>query len=307
MEQIAFRAMGCQMLAVLDGADTAMHVLNQVPGWFEEWEQELSRFRPDSDLNRLNRSAGQPVRVTATLWRVLQLARWAARHSDGLVTPTVLPALLAAGYRVSFREDMCTQVEPWHVRLEHASADWRRISFNRRAHSVTLPPGLELDLGGVAKGWAAGEAVSRLRAYGPVLVDAGGDIAVSGPRTDGSPWPVGVANPASGEEPLALLALFQGGVATSGRDYRRWRQGDRWQHHIIDPRTGQPAATDVLTVTVVAASVPEAEVAAKVALMLGSRGGLAWLERRPSLAAMLVLEDGQVVQSSRFADYMWKE
>jgi thiamine biosynthesis lipoprotein len=99
--------------------------------------------------------------------------------------------------------------------------------------------------------------------------------------------------------------IERGGVATSGKDYRRWQLDSVWQHHIIDPRTGLPAQTDVLTATVIAPSAVEAEVAAKVALISGSRAGLEWLEADPTLAGMLVLEDGQRIYSQRIHEYLW--
>jgi thiamine biosynthesis lipoprotein len=138
-------------------------------------------------------------------------------------------------------------------------------------------------------------------------MDAGGDVAVSGPMADGSPWPIGVANPLVADETLGVLLLRGGAVATSGRDYRRWRRGDSEQHHIIDPRTGQPAQTDVLAATVVGPNGVAAEVGAKVVLILGSAAGLAWLEARPDLAGLLVLADGQVIHSSRMAAYWYDE
>lgn len=137
---------------------------------------------------------------------------------------------------------------------------------------------MRLDLGGIAKGWAADIAAQRLAKAGPALIDAGGDIAVSGPMADGSPWPIAIANPFAPEDSLGLLLLVRGAVATSGRDYRRWTRGGVEQHHIIDPRTGQPAQTDVLSATIVAPDGPAAEMAAKVALILGSQAGLAWLD-----------------------------
>jgi thiamine biosynthesis lipoprotein len=146
--------------------------------------------------------------------------------------------------------------------------------------------------------------MQRLRQLGPTLIDAGGDIAVSGPRADGSPWPIGVANPFAPGEMLELLLTVCGGVATSGRDYRRWRQGAVWRHHIIDPRSGQPAATDVLSATVIAPQLCAAEVGAKVALILGSVEGLAWIEARPHLAGLLVCADGTVIRSSRLAQFV---
>jgi thiamine biosynthesis lipoprotein len=307
--------MGCQMLAVIDADDARADArLTQVPAWFAAWEQHLSRFRPDSELARVNARAGQPVRVSPVFWTVLRTAVWAARQSDGLVTPAVLEALEVAGYDRTFdalrlRDDgnMETQVadqdSPIGIRAA-SDHDWHAIRFSRRGRTITLPPGMRLDLGGVAKGWAGAQAVQRLRQLGPALVDAGGDIAVSGPRADGSPWPIGVTNPFAPQEILELLLVARGGVATSGRDHRRWRQGAVWRHHIIDPRSGQPAATDVLSATVIAPQLCAAEVGAKVALILGSVDGWAWIEARAHLAGLLVRADGTVIRSTRLARFV---
>jgi thiamine biosynthesis lipoprotein len=171
---------------------------------------------------------------------------------------------------------------------------------------VRLPPGARLDLGGVAKGWAADRAARRLGATGPALVDASGDIAASAPPRGAPGWAIGVADPGDPGGQLALLCLARGGVATSGRDYRRWRRAGRWWHHLIDPRTGLPAETDVVSATVVAPTALDAEVAAKVALLLGQRVGLAWLEARPWLAGLLVGPDGRVATSRRWSRHLWR-
>jgi thiamine biosynthesis lipoprotein len=315
MRQITFRAMGCQILAVIDTNDARADAwLAQVPAWFATWEQHLSRFRTESELARVNAGAGRPVQVSPVFWAVLQAALWAARQSRGLVTPVVLDALEAAGYDRTFdalglmgdgnvAAGTAHQGSPVVARPSSAQ-DWRAIRLSPRDRTITLPAGMRLDLGGIAKGWAATRAVERLRQLGPTLVDAGGDIAVSGPRADGSPWPIGVANPFAPEEILELLLVARGGVATSGRDYRRWRQGAVWRHHIIDPRSGQPAATDVLSATVIAPQLCAAEVGAKVALILGSEEGLAWIEARPHLAGLLVRGDGTVIRSARLARFI---
>lgn len=302
MQRLEFRAMGCHMLAVIDRDDERADAqLRAVPGWFEEWEQQLSRFRADSDLSRLNAAAGRPVAVAPALWKVIRLALDAARQSDGLVRPTVLDALEAAGYDRSF---VSIARDSAGLPAPAAPPDWRAIEIDQRASTVMLPAGVRLDLGGVAKGWAAEQAVRRLAATGPALVDAGGDIAISGPMADGLAWPIAIANPLVADATLGLLRIVQGAVATSGRDYRHWRKGGAEQHHIIDPRTGCPADTDVLAATVVAPDGPLAEVAAKVALILGSRAGLAWLDQRPTLAGLLVLADGRVLRSRRLDAYI---
>ncbi len=303
MQQLEFRAMGSQMLALIDSdAAEARAALAQVPHWFATWEARLSRFRADSELMLVNRAAGQPVAVSDTLWAVLRVALDAAHDSGGLVTPTVLSAVEQAGYDRSF-DTLPSALAPAAAPAT-AAPDWRAIRLDAQTQSVTLPRGARLDLGGVAKGWAAEQAARRLGEHGPALVDAGGDIAIGDPRADGSPWLIGVADPFAPDRDLAALDVIRGGVATSGRDYRRWQQGDVWRHHIIDPRTGQPAATDLMSVTVVAPSTSEAEMAAKSALILGSVGGLAWLEGRRGLAALLIRDDGATLATRTLADYL---
>ena len=312
MHEMTFRAMGCQMTALID-ADTpeAVAALAQVPEWFEAWEQALSRFRPDSELNRLNDQPGVDVPVSSTLWEVVEQAFAAWHASDGLVTPTQLAALVAAGYDRTFEavpKDGSAAAEPeWPTPRPALRPDIgvaQTVTRDGQARRLRLAPGARLDLGGVAKGWAADMTVARLSAFGPALMDAGGDIAVSGPRLGEAAWVVGVANPFFPDDALDNVQLSsRGGVATSGRDYRRWQRNGRWYHHIIDPRTGQPAETDVLTATVIAPSTARAEVAAKVALILGSQAGLAWLAARPELAGCLVLDDGRQIRTESFAAY----
>ncbi len=302
MEQIQFRAMGCQINALVDapGAD-----LGPVIEWFAEWEQQLSRFRPASELMRLNRRGGRPAVVSQPLWEVLQLALEAAEWSDGLVVPTVLDAVLAAGYDRSFDQLARSSAGQRPAGPQNRPSVWRSIRCLAHGRQVRLPGGAALDFGGIAKGWAADTAARRLGELGPALVDVGGDIAASDPQLDGSGWPIGVPHPQRPDEQIALLWLAGGGVATSGRDRRRWQVDGVEQHHIIDPRSGHPARTDVLSATVIAPSAADAEVAAKAALILGSRAGIDWLDQRPLLAGMAVCEDGSVVASRRWREYHW--
>jgi thiamine biosynthesis lipoprotein len=319
MERLEFKAMGCSMMAVLDAEGlVARRELARVPDWFEAWERSLSRFRPGSELARLNNRAAQgqsrPFKVSVVLWSALRASLHAARYTTGLVTPTLLDALVAAGYDRTFEElpaatgrsGLSIAAQPV---LGIAGSEWREIRCEARTHTVRLPPEVHLDLGGTAKGWAAQRAARRLaaRTGAPALVDAGGDIAASGPMQGGSPWPVAVADPHETERDIEVLNLGAGmhGIATSGRDYRRWQRGSTHQHHIIDPRTGRPALTDVLSVTVIAPTLLEAEAAAKVVLIMGSGAGMTWLESQHELAGLLVLDGGEVLRSNRLNDYVW--
>ena len=295
--RIEFRAMGCQMAAVIESGElAAQERLDQVPAWFETWEAVLSRFRAGSELNRLNDSAGEAVPVSSVLWEVVQVALLAARRSRGMVTPAILPALEAAGYDRSFEQ---LDEAPTGLQPQPAGQvpDWRSIEFNPGRRTIRLPLGMRIDLGGVGKGWAARRAANRLAVFGPALVEAGGDIAVSGPRQGGRPWQIGVADPRDPESDIATMFVLRGGVATSGQDHRRWTRGGVWQHHLIDPRTGSPATTDVLSATVWADSLEQAEVAAKVIILLGGRSGLDWVKQQRNHEALVVLVDGTCVRS----------
>jgi len=307
MKRLQFHAMGSRMLAILDSSSPAAgSVLQNVPGWFEQWEQALSRFRLDSELSLLNRSEGQPVSVSDTLWDVFHAARQAEQDTDGLVRPTVLDALLRAGYDRSF-DMLPLRGETAPVGLMTFSPLTTEITWDESTHTLCLPEGTHLDLAGVAKGWAAEKAAGHLKHYGPALVDAGGDIAISAPRPGGQPWPVGIRDPFQPENHFETLHIKYGGVATSGIDYHRWQMGEKWNHHIIDPRSGLPADTDLLTVTVVAQDAIRAEAAAKAVLILGSAAGMDWLESDPALAGILVLQSGETHYSDRIRNYLWRE
>ncbi|KAB8145811.1 FAD:protein FMN transferase [Chloroflexia bacterium SDU3-3] len=305
MGEIAFRAMGSHMLAIVERLPDDAPLLRQVPAWFQGWELVLSRFLPESELSWVNRRAGRATVVSPVLAEVLALALDVAQATGGLVTPTVLGALEGAGYDRDFAQVRDVLVQPPHAPA--AVPDWRTVKLDRCRRTVLLPEGVRLDLGGVAKGWAAKAALARLAPYGPALVDAGGDIAVGAPPAPEGLWPVAVASPLAPSEDLDMLMLAHVGVATSGRDLRRWLRGGLPQHHLIDPATARPAVTDVLSATVVAPDLTMAEAAAKLALLRGSEAGLAWLESRPGLAGLLVLEDGTVRTSQRMSLYRWAD
>ena len=299
-----FRAMGGEMLAILEGnTDSPPSILEEVPHWFEAWEQSLSRFRTDSELSRLNRTFDQPVEVSDTLWDVFQYALSAETITNGLVTPTVLDAMLEAGYDQSF--DTLPRYQSQHgLQVLSAVNPLSVVTWDERSQTICLPYGVRLDFGGVAKGWAAHQTAERLKEYGSALMNAAGDIAISGPLASGEPWQIGVRNPFESDKDFETLKLNRCGVATSGRDRRRWSRDGIPRHHIIDPHTGQSAETDVITATIVAPTVMEAEAAAKAVLILGGEEGLKWIESDPVLAGIIILENGHTFYSQRINEYL---
>lgn len=303
IHRLAFRAMGTDMLACVDtDSDQPPAQLADVPRWFTDWEQTLSRFRPDSELARLNQ-ADRPVQVSDTLWQVFHSALAAGQLTEGLVTPTVAEAVIAAGYDRDFAQMEKSQSstgKPAHV------SSLAALTWDGPTRTIQLPAGVHLDFGGIAKGWAAGEAMKRLSQAGPALMNCGGDIALSGALLNGDPWEIGVYKPFDRESEYLEMLYFQRacGVASSATDRRRWTQDGQTRHHIIDPRTGQPAQTDVVHATVVAPSPVEAEAAAKSVLIRGSMDGLDWLEAHPELAGLLILESGEILYSQRIVEFL---
>lgn len=294
MHERHFRAMGTDVgIWLWSTHPDAGAALDSIPGVIEAAEQDLSRFRKDSGLCKLNGRAGKgPQPVSQTLAEVCESALEAARSTDGLFDPTILPALLAAGYDATFAE-VSAASQAGKKRAGAAPAvrpNWADIAVARGA--ISLPAETAIDLGGIAKGWIVDKVADSLRPFGPALVDAGGDVRATG-KASGLPWPVAVADPHRPERDLALVELADEAIATSSVGRRRWRVGEEWMHHIIDPRTQRPSTSDVHTVSVVGESARAAEVQAKVVLLLGSEAGAADLEARGA-SAVVVLLDGTV-------------
>jgi thiamine biosynthesis lipoprotein len=233
---------------------------------FERLEALLSRFRPDSELSALNRAG--TLDAGEDLVAVTALAVEARERTGGLFDPTVHDALVAAGYDCTFD----------HMPVDGENRPPRRCGGEARIDGsrIELEPGFRLDLGGIAKGYAVDRAAAILAQAGPALVNAGGDIAGRDRL-----WPVGVET----SRGQITLGLEDGALATSGRDRRRWRRGAAEAHHLIVPRTGAPAESEYVRVTVTTPNAVEAEVLAK-AVFLGAR---------PTGPAVLVTADGRTV------------
>jgi FAD:protein FMN transferase len=281
IEAHAFRAMGTDIeLLVRSSNGGASDAFDAVEAEFERLEQIMSRFRPDSELSQLNRAG--TLEVSADLAHVIELALAARQQTGGRFDPCVHDALVAAGYDRTFAEvaldgAVTPQVEP--ICGGGVSVD---------GHRVELEDGAKLDLGGIGKGYAAERAADILAACGPCLVDAGGDIAVRGGHT----WPVGVET----GEGVVTLALERGALATSGSDRRRWTRGGEERHHLIDPRTGRSAESDVLRVTVFADDAVQAEVLAKLLFFAGAEEA-----RESDATAIVVTRTGETILTGGFA------
>lgn len=222
-----------------------------------------SRFRSDSELSAVNAGAGQWVEVSWGFVAVLSACLTAADRTGGLVDPTLGTAIKAAGY-----DDWADQPTPTKATAQPGR--WRGVGIRPGRHEaqVLIPAGTALDLGSVAKAWLADRLAHAVARSGyEVCANMGGDIRVIAD----SPWTVW-ADPEVAGVPATAIALTDAGLATSGTGHRRWDGG----HHLIDPRTGRPAATPWHTVSVVAASAADANTAATAGVILGEDGP-AWM------------------------------
>jgi thiamine biosynthesis lipoprotein len=265
---------------------------------FETWEACLSRFRPDSELARLNASGGRETAVGPLLLDVVETALRAARATDGLFDPTLLRPLVAAGYDRTF-EDVPAD-GPDDAADPGFTGGWHQVGVDRHRGTMTLPVGAGIDVGGIAKGMAVDAAVADLAASGisPVAVDAGGDLAVRGLPPGLRTWPIRVELP---EGRHRVVAIASGALATSSVGRRRWTRGGQERNHLIDPRTAMPVASDGWSATVAADTCARAEVAAKVALLLGSDAAGAFLVRH-GLTGLFVRRDGTQLAMGTWID-----
>jgi thiamine biosynthesis lipoprotein len=261
-----------------------------------EIDQSCSRFRPDSELSRLQQSAGREVRISPVLATALRAALRGARLSDGAVDPTVGTAVKLIGYRDDFDQMAGDGAAiPLVVR---PVPGWQRLRFDEARGTVVVPPGVELDLGSTAKALASDLAAAAAhRATGAgVLVSLGGDVAVAGePPTTG--WQIRVAEDSSSPPDAhgETVVIRSGGVATSSTTVRRWTRGGIVLHHIVDPLTGLPAAGRWRTVTVVAGDCLDANIAATAAIVRADRA-VPWLTSL-GLPSRLVDRRGAVVRT----------
>ena len=286
LARVAFPAMATEVTLLVPEASAADALL-LTGELFATWETTLTRFRPGSELSRLNAAAGRPVPVGSLLFEVVQAALDAARATRGLFDPTILRGLERLGYDRTFAE--VAPDAPATGAPAGTGAAWRGVRLDRDARTITLPAGTGIDLGGIAKGMAVDAAVARLATAGisPLMVDAGGDLRVLGSPPGGLGWPVDAAG-------RGTVTLTAGALATSGIARRQWVRGGRRAHHLLDPRTGAPATTGLWSVTVAAGTCAQAEVAAKTAFLLGPAPGVAFLEAK-GLAGLLVPETGRAI------------
>lgn len=254
---------------------------------FEASEAAMSRFREDSDLTRASRArwTGVPIAVDRRLVRAVAAADRAARITGGRFDARVLADLERLGDRGAAMPDLPA--------LDGGPG--RGSGLRARPAPDLLALDTAIDLGGIGKGLALRWAAARIERLGcsAFLLDAGGDLVARGRAPDGRSWRIGIEDPLGGDEPLAVIDLIGGAVATSSIRRRRWTQAGRVVHHLIDPATGEPADVGLIAVTVAGTDPAWSEVWSK-ALFISGIGRIATEARARALAAWWVTTDGHL-------------
>ena len=286
----------------IDGDDDGDDDGDRAVEFLRDLEAHWSRFLHDSDITRLNHAAGMPVIVDPSTVTLVAAMVDAWRSTDRAFDPSILPTLIESGYRTSIDDPYRVTFLPdgrLVVGGYDAGPTMDGIVIDTDRSTVTLPPGLVIDPGGIGKGLAADLAVRHLLSLGAAgaLVSIGGDMVMAGsPPHDATGWTVAVAHPDPGLGNLCTLLVGAGGVATSSTRSRRWIHEGRERHHQIDPRRAEQSSTDLATVTVVARSGWLAEAHATSALLSGSHDVLGYLDDH-ELSGIAVALDGNVLST----------
>lgn len=269
-------------------------------------DARLSAFRPGSEIAQINRSAGhRPVAVSEETFGLLKRAKAFSSFSGGAFDISVRPLVELWG--IGHKADFVPRT--WRVRRTLRLVSFHDLILDETCHTAFLRrTGQAVDLGGIAKGYAA-DKVRRLLTEAGVqsaMINLGGNLIALGTRPDGEPWRVGVQNPCSTRgEWLGLLALTDKTVVTSGSNERFFIKDGVRYHHILDPRTGSPARSGLLSVTVIGVSSEEADALSTAAFVLGLEQGAALIMERGA-EAVFAAEDGRLYLTAGLRDiFQW--
>ncbi len=273
--------------------------------------RSMSTWDPASEISRVNaRPAGEPIPISPSFRTVLEAALRVSERTDGAFDVTLGPLVNLWGYGPAPHDRPPSRAE--------IDAARRRIGTRHLSlHGATLRkgvPGMELDFSGIAKGYGVDQIARILRERGieNYLAEIGGEVVVRGKSPRGEPWSIGIERPDEdaprGAAFLGRLKLTEGAIATSG-SYRRFRrEGGRKSHHILDPRTGEPTRSSLVSVTVYAPDCMTADAIATALMVMGVKESLDWVERAEGVEALLIearTEGGYALhRSSGFARLM---
>lgn len=265
----------------------------------DQFAVRFSRFNPETELSRLNARSGGTIKVSTDMMKMFLAAKKMWSLSEGTVDPTIGRALVQAGYDATFAKLTDTPADG-HKHQPVVPVSLADVEVNAEDHTITVPAGIQIDFGGVGKGYLLdqlAEYIENITKH--YWISLGGDVLISGRDEGDRPWSIGIQNPERHDQDIGSLTVPLGrwSVATSGTTKRRGVHHGRAWHHLIDPATGRPAETDVLAAAVMTPSGLESDALAKTVLIRGSIDGLAWAEKKHR-AALVVTAELRVLSTS---------
>jgi len=270
---------------------------------FKRFESKFSRFIEDSELSRFNQKSGE-FQASTDLLTMIKLSQKYFARTKGYFDITILPYLLNEGYQKSKKNNYDDNLSN---ETKHDAARYYLNDLKISKYKVDKPEGLMIDLGGIGKGYIV-DKVSKVlkRKYRNFLVDAGGDIYVSGKNIEMqyNYWAVDVENPVKNDESIVTLVLSDKAVATSGVNRRKWTKDGTQKNHLIDPNTGKSVDNSMLTVTVVLRTVLDADIMAKTILLMGLDDGMEYANNK-KISAFIITKDLRTYCSDRMNKYVW--
>jgi len=297
LEYDEFTAMNTTILVAAEGDRESLEPgFAQVREIVTESEQRFSRFRETSELSALNRSAGQWFKASEDMFSLLEEAMEVYHLTKGLFDPTILKSLKAVGYDRSMDEIRQLDSMPVHLNFSPLAPCFDFAELDGNLQRVWLPKEMQIDLGGIAKGWIAARAADHLAQFTDAgVVSAGGDMVLFGLPEGALTWQVSLEDPRDMNQTLSVLNVGPGALATSSVTKRRWKQQEQARHHIIDPRIGVPSSSPWLSVTVWSHKATYAEAFAKALLIAGPDEVWDLAERVPGLQFVAIQQDGNLI------------
>lgn len=276
-------------------AGNDLEIVKELFPLVHEIENRLSVKKEESEISRINSAAGRnPVKVSGETLEIIRRGLRYSGESGGGFDITVEPLVSLWGIGTE------KAGVPGGMEIEGALSlvDYREVVVNEKDSMVYLPkPGMGIDLGAIAKGWAIDRIISALKDRGVsrVLLNFGGNVFTAGKKEDGSLWRIGVQDPWDPKgNYIGIIQTFDTAVATSGKYERFFIEGEKRYHHLLDTKAGWPIENGVASVTIVSPDATEADALSTMVFALGIPEGYALLLRNPTAEGIIVLEDRRV-------------
>lgn len=275
-----------------DVLEESEQILNQI-------EQSMSRFQEGSVVYQLNHSHGQPVQVDENTFTVIQQALSLSEATDGAFNVSI--GSLTDLWNITGENPRVPSPDEIQEALTHI--DYSQVILSSQTQEVTLPDGMMLDLGGIAKGYAADQIIAHYRSRGinSAILNLGGNVYVLGKKDNSTLYTVGIKDPVDGSI-FGTIQAENKAIVTSGGYERYFEQDGVRYHHILDGKTGYPAQSDLLSVTVICDSSITADALSTALFVMGSEQGLAFVQTMEGIDVLMIGQNSQIITTPGFTE-----